>query len=80
MVPDTSELDAESGAMVSAEVVTLQEGTEPLRGDFTLIFDGEETSALSHDASADEVILCVGGVLYFEIGRHDVRPSNTFQA
>lgn len=55
LVVDTTELDPESGAIVSAEAISLQEGTEPLRGDFTLIFDGQETAALSYDATADEV-------------------------
>lgn len=55
---DTTELDAESGAIVSAEAVSLQEGTEPLRGDFTLFFQGQETAALSYDATADEVTMC----------------------
>lgn len=54
---DTTELDPESGAIVSAEVISLQEGTEPLRGDFTLIFQGQETAALSYDATADEVTM-----------------------
>lgn len=57
LVPDTSELVAESGAVVSAEVISLQEGTEPLRGDFTLSFRGAETVALSYDATADEVLI-----------------------
>lgn len=55
LVADTSELDAETGAVVSFEAVTLEEGTEPLRGDFTLSFQGQETAALSYDSTADEV-------------------------
>ena len=58
LVMDTSELDPESGDIVSAEAVSLQEGTEPLRGDFTLIFQGQETAALSYNATADEVTMC----------------------
>lgn len=55
LVADTSELDAETGAVISFEAVTLEEGTEPLRGDFTLGFQGQETAALSYDSTADEV-------------------------
>lgn len=54
LVVDTTELEAGSGAVVSAEVITLQEGTEPLRGDFSLIYGGHETTALSYDADATE--------------------------
>lgn len=57
LVVDTTELVPESGAIVFAEVISLQEGTEPLRGDFTLIFRGQETAALSYDATADEVMM-----------------------
>lgn len=55
LVADTSELDAETGAIVSFEAVKFEEGTEPLRGDFTLSFQGQETVALSYDSTADEV-------------------------
>lgn len=55
LVVDTNELTANSGAVVSAEVTTVQEGTEPLQGDFTLSFQGQETPALSFDADASEV-------------------------
>lgn len=55
LVVDTTELDADSGTVVAAEVTSLQEGTEPLRGDFTLSFRGHETAALSYNADADEV-------------------------
>lgn len=55
LVVDTTELDADSGTVISAEVISLQEGTEPLQGDFTLSFRGQETAALSYDADADEV-------------------------
>lgn len=61
LVPDTSELVAESGAVVSSEVITLEEGTEPLRGDFTLSFRGQETTALSYNSTADEVTNAVSG-------------------
>ncbi|CAM9800578.1 unnamed protein product [Ectocarpus sp. 6 AP-2014] len=54
LVLDTTELEADSGAVVSAEVITLQEGTEPLQGDFSLIYRGHETAALSYDADATE--------------------------
>lgn len=56
LVPDTSELVAQSGTVVSSEVVTLQEGTEPLRGDFTLRFRGQGTPALSYTSTANEVL------------------------
>lgn len=46
---------AESGSVVSVEVVILEEGTEPLRGDFTISFKGEETVALRHDSTDEEV-------------------------
>lgn len=55
LVPDTSELVASSGAVVATEVVVLEEGTEPLRGDFTLRFRGQGTPALNYSATADEV-------------------------
>lgn len=55
LVPDTTELVAESGAVVSSEVVTVEEGMEPLRGDFTLSFRGQHTPALSYNSTADEV-------------------------
>ncbi|CAN0156587.1 unnamed protein product, partial [Hapterophycus canaliculatus] len=55
LVVDTTELVADSGAVVSAEVFVLEEGTEPLRGDFTLSFGGEETAALSYDVDATEM-------------------------
>lgn len=55
LVVDTNELTAASGTVVSAEVTTLQEGTEALEGDFTLSFQGQETPAISLDASANEV-------------------------
>lgn len=58
LVVDTAELVADSGAVVSAEVIVLEEGTEPLRGDFSLAFRGQETPALSYDVDADEVHLC----------------------
>lgn len=59
LVVDTNELTADSGAVVTAEVNTLQEGTEPLEGDFTLSFQGQETPALGLDATANEVPLQV---------------------
>lgn len=55
IVADTSELVAESGAVVVADIVTLEEGTEPLRGDFTLAFRGQETPSMSYDVAADQV-------------------------
>lgn len=55
LVVDTNQLTADSETVVSAEVTIVQEGTEPLLGDFTLGFQGQETPALSADASADEV-------------------------
>ena len=41
--------------MVSAKVVELEKGTEPLRGDFTLSFRGQETVHLSYNSSAEQV-------------------------
>lgn len=55
LVPDTSELVAESGTVVSAEVIELEKGTEPLRGDFTIRFRGQATVHLSYDSSAEQV-------------------------
>lgn len=55
LVVDTNELVADSETVVTAEVIDLQEGTEPLEGDFTLSFQGQETPALSLDANANEV-------------------------
>lgn len=55
LVPDISELVAESGTVVSAEVIELEEGTEPLRGDFTIRFRGQETAHLRYDSSAEQV-------------------------
>lgn len=55
LVVDTNDLTADSGTVVSAVVTLLEEGTEPLRGDFTLSFQGYETSALSYDSNANEV-------------------------
>lgn len=63
LVVDTSELVADSGAVVSADVIVLEEGTEPLRGDFSLLFGGQETAALSFDVDADEVRLCYSSML-----------------
>lgn len=55
LVPDTTELVAQSGEVISSEVITLLEGTEPLRGDFTLSFRGHHTPALSYNTTAEEV-------------------------
>lgn len=55
LVPDTTELVAQSGEVISSEVITDQEGTEPLRGDFTLSFRGHRTPALSYNTTAEEV-------------------------
>lgn len=55
LVPDTSEVVASPGAVVSTEVTMIHEGTEPLRGDFTLGFRGQTTPALSFNATAEEV-------------------------
>lgn len=46
---------AQSGAVITAEIVAEQEGTESLRGDFTLRFEEEGTPALSYNVTADEV-------------------------
>lgn len=54
LVVDTNELTAASGT-VTAEVATRQEGTETLRGDFTLSFQGQGTPALSINATDVEV-------------------------
>lgn len=59
LVVDTNQLVAASGAVVSAEVAIRQEGAEPLRGDFTLSFQGHETPALSYNADDIEVRLHV---------------------
>lgn len=55
LVVDTNQLTAVLGTVVTAEVITVQEGTEPLLGDFTLSFRGQETPALSLDAADSEV-------------------------
>lgn len=69
LVPDTTELLAESGAVISSEVVTADEGTEPLRGDFTLSFRGQHTPALSYNSTADEASAADFGAFHRPAGR-----------
>ena len=73
LVVDTNQLTHVGGTVVTAEVVTVQEGTEPLEGDFTLSFQGQETPALSIAAPADEVRCHVLAKALFEASQPSLR-------